>query len=60
MKKRLTKHGNSSALLIEKAILDLLGWNPEEQWLAVSTDGKRLIITPVAENPENSLNTRKT
>ena len=47
MIKRLTTHGNSSALVIEKPILDLLNITTETA-LEISTDGKNLIISPVA------------
>lgn len=43
MIKRLTKHGNSYALVIDKAILELLKFKPEDL-LEVSTDGKVLTI----------------
>ena len=46
MIKRLTNHGNSSALILEKAILDLLNIKPETP-LEISTDGKNIIISPV-------------
>ncbi len=45
MVKKLTKHGNSLALVIDRPILDLLKINPETP-LEVSTDGLRLIVTP--------------
>jgi len=47
MLKKLTKHGNSLALVIDRPILDLLKIDPETP-LEVSTDGKRLIVTPAA------------
>ncbi|MEO7993655.1 MAG: AbrB/MazE/SpoVT family DNA-binding domain-containing protein [bacterium] len=43
--KRLTKHGNSQAIVIDKAILELLGIT-EDTPLLLSTDGERLILTP--------------
>jgi len=43
--KKLTKHGNSFALVIDRPILDLLKIDPETP-LDVSTDGRQLIITP--------------
>jgi antitoxin MazE len=43
--KKLTKHGNSLALVIDRPILDLLKIDPETL-LEVSTDGKQLIIAP--------------
>jgi antitoxin component of MazEF toxin-antitoxin module len=45
MVKKLTKHGNSLALVIDRPILDLLKIDPETP-LEVSTDGKRLIVAP--------------
>jgi len=44
MVKKLTKHGNSLALVIDRPILDLLKIDPETP-LDVSTDGKRLIVS---------------
>jgi antitoxin component of MazEF toxin-antitoxin module len=44
--KKLTKHGNSLALVIDRPILDLLKIDPDTA-LDVSTDGKQLIISPV-------------
>jgi antitoxin component of MazEF toxin-antitoxin module len=46
MEKRLIKHGNSMALVIEKPILDLLGANAETPF-SISTDGQALVLTPV-------------
>lgn len=46
MLKKLTKHGNSLALVIDRPILDLLRIDPETP-LDITTDGKRLIIAPV-------------
>jgi antitoxin component of MazEF toxin-antitoxin module len=46
MIKRLTKHGNSLALVIDRAILDLLKIDVETP-LDISTDGQVLIISPV-------------
>ncbi len=43
--KKLTKHGNSLALVIDRPILDLLKIDPDTT-LDVSTDGKRLIVAP--------------
>ena len=48
MIKTLTKHGNSRALVIDKAILDLLNITDETP-LEITTDGKKLIIEPVKE-----------
>ena len=46
MVKHLTHHGNSAALVIDKAILELLHINIETP-LELSTDGKSLIVSPV-------------
>lgn len=45
MVKKLTKHGNSLALVIDRPILDLLNIDPETP-LDVRTDGKQLIVSP--------------
>jgi antitoxin component of MazEF toxin-antitoxin module len=45
MVKKLTKHGNSLALVIDRPILDLLKIDFETP-LDVSTDGRRLIVSP--------------
>ena len=48
MVKRLTKHGNSLALVIDKPVLDLLNFNADTP-LSVTTDGRCLIVTPVSD-----------
>ena len=45
MVKKLTKHGNSRALVIDKAVVELLKIDKETP-LEVSTDGKKLTIAP--------------
>ena len=45
MKKKLSKHGNSFAIIIDKPILDLLSIT-EKTVLSISTDGSRIIIEP--------------
>ncbi len=45
MIKKLTRHGNSLALVIDRPILDLLRIDAETP-LEVSTDGKQLIVSP--------------
>jgi antitoxin component of MazEF toxin-antitoxin module len=47
MVKKLTRHGNSLALVIDRPILGPLRIDPETP-LDVSTDGKRLVIEPAA------------
>jgi len=46
MIKRLTALGNSSALIIDKPILELLHITPQTD-LNITTDGKTLTISPV-------------
>ncbi len=45
--KRLTKQGNSYSLIIDKALIDLLGITPETQLEITTTDGKSLNIRPL-------------
>jgi len=46
MVKHLQAVGNSSGIIIDKPILELLRITPETE-LELSTDGERLIITPI-------------
>lgn len=48
MLKRLTRHGNSAALIIDKAILELLRITMKTH-LEISTDGRSLILSPVSD-----------
>ena len=48
MIKRLTRHGNSLALVIDRAILDLLKVDPDTP-LELTTDGNVLIVRPLRE-----------
>jgi antitoxin MazE len=48
MVKRLTKHGNSLALVIDRGILDLLKIDADTP-LDISTDGKCLIVAPAGD-----------
>lgn len=45
MVKKLTRHGNSLALVIDKPILNLLKIDASTP-LEIRTDGKSLIVTP--------------
>jgi antitoxin component of MazEF toxin-antitoxin module len=47
MLKKLSKYGNSTTLVIDRAILELLNMD-ESSMVKLQTDGKSLIITPVA------------
>jgi antitoxin component of MazEF toxin-antitoxin module len=46
MQKKLTAHGNSLALVIEKPVLQLLNITAETA-LNISTDGKSITVSPV-------------
>ena len=48
MVKKLTKHGNSLALVIDRAILELLKIDADTP-LDISTDGETLTISPVRD-----------
>jgi antitoxin MazE len=48
MQKKLTRHGNSWALVIDKPILDLLKIDPETL-LEITTDGQTLIVSPAKD-----------
>jgi len=49
MVKKLTKHGNSLALIIDRPILELLKID-EQTPLELTTDGKRLIVTAASSS----------
>ena len=51
MRKTLTRHGNSLALVIDKAILELLKIDADTP-LEISTDGRSLYVTPAREPEE--------
>lgn len=53
MLKRLQTIGNSSGIIIDKPILELLKISSETE-LELTTDGERLILTPVRENPSRA------
>ena len=48
MIKKLTKHGNSLALVMERGVLDLLNIDADTP-LDISTDGEVFIISPVRD-----------
>ena len=52
MKKTLTRHGNSLALVIEKPILELLGADAKTLF-EITTDGHALILTPVKNSDQD-------
>ena len=51
MIKRLTKHGNSYAVVIDKPILELLKATPETPF-EIITDGRSLVLTPLRDAEE--------
>ena len=50
MRKKLTRTGNSLALVLEKPLLDQLGIDATTP-LEVSTDGSVILISPVRKGP---------
>ena len=48
MIKKLVKHGNSKAIIIDRGVLDLLKIKDDTP-LDISTDGNLLIISPVRD-----------
>ena len=48
MIKHLTRHGNSLALVIDKALLELLDISADTP-LEIRTDGQALIVTPAPD-----------
>ena len=48
MLKKLTRHGNSLALVIDKGVLDILNIDDKTP-LEISTDGTLLLISPVRD-----------
>ncbi len=59
MRKTLIKHGNSHALLIDKAVLELLQIDPATTELEVTTDGNILVITPVRDEKTQKKKVKK-
>jgi len=54
MIKKLSKHGNSLAILIDKPILELLNIN-EQTRINIKTDGVNIIIEPIRTDSASSL-----
>lgn len=50
--KKLTKHGNSYALVIERPILDLLGIDGNTLLHISTPDGVSIVITPIKTKGE--------
>jgi antitoxin MazE len=49
--KNLVRHGNSTALVLDRAILELVKIDPSKP-VEISTDGRRLIIEPVRDEQQ--------
>ena len=49
MVKKLIRHGNSAALIIDKPIMEMLNITSETTF-RLSTDGKNLILSPQTES----------
>lgn len=49
MIKRLTRHGNSLALVIDRGVLDLLDIDADTP-LSLTTDGKCIVVSPVRDS----------
>jgi antitoxin component of MazEF toxin-antitoxin module len=55
MTKKLIRHGNSAAIVLDKALLELLNVKLDTP-LEVTTDGRNIIISPnVASASESSM-----
>ena len=52
MIKKLTHHGNSAALIVDKAIMEILNIDMDTP-LEIVTDGRSLIISPVHDASGN-------
>jgi antitoxin MazE len=48
MLKKLTRHGNSLALVIDKGVLELLNIDDQTP-LEITTDGSLLLISPIRD-----------
>ena len=53
MLKKLTRHGNSLALVIDKGVLELLNIDDQTP-LEITTDGSILLISPVRDEKRRS------
>lgn len=52
MIKKLVRHGNSRALIIDKPILELIGAEEDGEFTITTRDGRSLTITPVRSAEE--------
>ncbi len=49
MMKKLARHGNSLALVLDRGVLSLLDIDADTP-LSITTDGQRLMVTPVRDS----------
>jgi antitoxin MazE len=54
MIKRLTKHGNSLALVIDRGVLELLDISADTP-LSLTTDGTCLVVAPVRDTKRRKI-----
>ena len=52
MTKKLVRHGNSAAIILDKPILDLLNVTMDTP-LEISTDGHSIVISPATADSED-------
>ncbi len=54
MIKKLIRHGNSAALIIDKALMDVLKLQMDTP-LEITTDGRNIIISPQATGADEAI-----
>lgn len=54
MIKKLVRHGNSAALILDKPILDLLNVTMDTP-LEISTDGKCIVVSPAESDSDREV-----
>ena len=54
MIKKLVRHGNSAALILDKPILDLLNVTMDTP-LEISTDGKCIVVSPAESDSDQEV-----
>jgi antitoxin component of MazEF toxin-antitoxin module len=47
MRKKLVKQGNSYGIIINQALLDLVGLTGDSREVEITTDGRSIMLTPV-------------
>ena len=52
MTKKLVRHGNSAALILDKPVLELLNVTMDTP-LEITTDGRSLVISPTISHSED-------